>query len=45
MQKTDIVHEEVAQHALLTPEELIIEKKLRRRIDCLIFLWRFWCIC
>ncbi|KAB8205406.1 major facilitator superfamily domain-containing protein [Aspergillus parasiticus] len=35
-EKADITHEEVIQVTQLTPEELAIEKKLRRRIDCLI---------
>ncbi|KAE8155276.1 major facilitator superfamily domain-containing protein, partial [Aspergillus avenaceus] len=35
-EKADMAHEEVVRMAELTPEEKIIEKKLRRRIDCLI---------
>ena len=35
-EKADITHEEVVQVTQLTPEEHAIEKKLRRRIDCLI---------
>ncbi|KAE8356817.1 major facilitator superfamily domain-containing protein [Aspergillus coremiiformis] len=35
-EKANMTHEEVAQMAELTPEEKIVEHKLRRRIDCLI---------
>jgi hypothetical protein len=35
-EKADMTHEEVVHIAELTPEEKIIEKKLRRRIDSLI---------
>lgn len=35
-EKADITHEEVVQVTQLTPQEQAIEKKLRRRIDCLI---------
>jgi len=35
-EKINFAHEEVIQHTQLTPEELMIEKKLRRRIDCLV---------
>ena len=31
-----MTHEEVAQLAQLTPEERAIEKRLRRRIDCIV---------
>lgn len=34
--KADMTHEEVVQMAQLTPEEQVIEKKLRRKIDMLI---------
>jgi hypothetical protein len=35
-EKADLSHEEVTQLAQLTPEELVIEKKLRRRLDSVI---------
>jgi hypothetical protein len=35
-EKTGISHEEVAYLGQLTPEEKVIERKLRRRIDLLI---------
>lgn len=35
-EKAEIAHEEVVRLAELTPEEKVIEKKLRRRIDSLI---------
>jgi hypothetical protein len=35
-EKAGISHEEVAYLGQLTPEEKVIEKKLRRRIDLLI---------
>ncbi|KAF7591605.1 hypothetical protein BBP40_001304 [Aspergillus hancockii] len=35
-EKADMTHEEVVHIAELTPEEKIVEKKLRRRIDSLI---------
>lgn len=34
--KADMTHEEVVQMAQLTPEEKVLEKKLRTRIDALI---------
>lgn len=36
-EKANMAHEEVVQLSRLTEEELRIEKKLRRRIDCMIF--------
>jgi hypothetical protein len=36
MEKAEIPYEEVAYLAQLTPEEKVIERKLRRRIDLLI---------
>jgi hypothetical protein len=33
----DLSHEEVVHMAELTEEEKVVEKKLRRRIDALIF--------
>lgn len=35
-EKAEMSHEEVAQLAELTEEEKVIEKKLRRRLDCTI---------
>lgn len=35
-EKAEMSHEEVVHMAELTPEEKIIERKLRRRIDTLI---------
>ena len=35
-EKINFAHEEVIQHSQLTPEELTIERKLRRCIDCLV---------
>lgn len=35
-EKTEVSHEEVMDLAQLTPDERILEKKLRRRIDSLI---------
>jgi hypothetical protein len=35
-EKINFAHEEVIQHPQLTLEELTIERKLRRRIDCLV---------
>jgi hypothetical protein len=35
-EKIDLTHEEVVHIASLTPEEKVLEKKLRRRIDALI---------
>jgi hypothetical protein len=34
--KADISHEEAMHFGVLTPEELVTEKKLRRKIDSLI---------
>lgn len=34
--KVDITQEDVEQLRQLTPEELVLEKKLRRKIDALI---------
>jgi hypothetical protein len=34
--KADMAHEELAHYGELTPEELVVEKKLRRKIDALI---------
>jgi hypothetical protein len=35
-EKANVSHREAISTAALTPEELVIEKKLRRRIDSLI---------
>lgn len=35
-EKAQMTHEEVTQLTQLTEEELVVEKKLRRRIDSLI---------
>lgn len=35
-EKVQLDHDEVAHLAELTPEEKVVEKKLRRRIDALI---------